>query len=616
MRALDLALEHILPPDLQQPNGYDFGKKGLSRLTSDIARRYPDRYGEIVKQLGDLGRHHAWHSGFSFGDADLRTGVDVNAHLERMDAELDHLRKQQKDQQITPEEFKTQRAAILTSYSDRLNDEVMQDGLKRGNGFAQAVASGARGNPGHLKAILATPGVYADAKGNVVPLFVRHSFAEGLRPAESLAGTYGARNSVVSTKKATAKGGDLLKQLNHSTSHYNITEHDCGTHNGLALDPDDPSLRGRVLAREAAGHKAGTVIDRQVAADLRRADLPVLARSPLTCHSVGGLCAKCSGIDLGGHLPRVGTAVSMTSAAAVGEPIVQGALNVKHLGGAAKGKKTFSGFDAISQFVQAPEEFKDRAAVAEHDGTVDKIEDAPQGGKIITVNGLKHLALPGFEPTVKPGDKVEAGDILSEGLANPADIVRLRGLGEGRKYYADRLERILTDSDQKPDRRNVERIAKSAIDNYLVTDPSEHSDYNPDDLVREGEFLKQYQPPKDTIHGPAANGIGQFLQAPVLHYTLGTRITPRIAAHIDQTQLHASYSRETPGFDPYMTRLRTNSHSSRDWMVNLSTSYLGRNMQNATEGAHDTNVDANHHFAPRLMQGEAFGKKIEQTGKF
>lgn len=291
--------------------------------------------------------------------------------------------------------------------------------------------------------------------------------------------------------------------------------------------------------------------------------------------------------------------------------------NTKHNGGAAKGKRSFSGFGVISQFMQAPSEFKDRATVAEQDGTVTAVRDAPQGGRIITVDNVDHFVLPGFDLTVKPGDMVEAGDQLSDGLVNPADVVRLRGLGEGRRYYADRLEQILNDSGQPPDRRNVELVARATIDHLRMDDPDEDSDFLPDDLVREADFMASYKSPTDTEDTVIHKLPGRYLEQPVLHYTVGTRVTPKMRDHMSKAGVTSALTSTTaPSFSADMQRLRTATHSDRDWLSSLSTSYLGKQTTQAAERGDETNIESNHHFAPRLAAGAGFGDKIETTGKF
>lgn len=612
MRALDFALSQILPEDLRQET-YDMSKHGVGDLMSALARQHPEQYREISKKIGDLGRKSAFMQGFTIGPGDTRPVIDTRGYFDRLDLELADL----KARKLSPTDFDGARDEILQRYSDLIEKDTMGAALKSDNSFARAVASGARGNPAHVKAILSTPGVYADAQGRIIPLFVRNSFANGVRPAETLAGTYGARSAVISTKVATAKGGDYSKILNQSTSHYNITEKDCGVRNGLDFEPSDRSLRGRVLARDVAGLKAGDVIDKRAMSILGKQDKPVIARSALTCQSKHGLCARCSGLQADGSFPRIGDSLGITAGQSVGEPIVQSGLNAKHNAGAAKGKKSFSGFDVVSQFAQIPDEFKDKATVAEEEGTVTAIREAPQGGHYVTVNNTQHFVLPGFDLLVKPGDPVEAGDQLADGLVNPSDIVRLRGLGEGRRYYADRLEKILQDSGQPPDRRNIELIARATVDHVRVDDSDEDSEFLPDDLVREADYMASYKRPDDTADMPVSKLPGQYLQQPVLHFTVGTKITPKMTERMRKAGVTTAFASPTaPSFSPDMQRLRTASHSDRDWMSSLSTSYLGKQMQQSAERGDETNIESNHHYAPRLAAGVGFGENIETSGKF
>lgn len=617
MKAIDFAVSRILPEDLRQPE-YDLSKKGVGKLLAQVAERYPDKFREVSKKLGDLGRMAVWRTGYSTTAQDTMPVIDTAKYYAQMDAELAALRKEKLD----PAELNERRVEIMSKYSDMIDRDTMRAATKSNNAFARAVASGARGNPAHIKAILSTPGLYQDASGRTIPLFVRNSFSGGVRPAELLAGTYGARSAVVSTKRATAKGGDLLKITTQNTSRYNITEKDCGINNGIDLPPDDDSLTGRVLARAAGDLPAGTVIDRQALSRIHRAGKPVIVRSTMTCKAEHGLCAKCAGLQADGKFPNLGDSIGITASAAINEPIVQASLNTKHNAGMAKGKKSFSGFDYVSQFVQIPDEFKDRAAVAEVDGVVEKVEDAPQGGKYVYVNGEQHFVLPGFDVSVKPGDKVEAGEQLSEGLVNPADVVRLRGLGEGRRYYADRLGQILADSGNPPDRRNMEILARAAVDNYLIDDPDEDDPWLPDTLVRESEFLRGYKPPGDTTSLRLDKAVGAYLQQPVLHYTVGTRLTPKMAERMRGAGVESVLaSRTTPRFKPEMQRLRVASHDSDDWMTSLSTSYLSSQMRDALERGDETNIQENYHYAPRLAYGAdagkgGFGERITQTGKF
>jgi len=421
-----------------------------------------------------------------------------------------------------------------------------------------------------------------------------------------------------STKRATARGGDLAKQAVQSAVNIIVTTRDCGVKNGIDLDIDDSSLRNRILGKAQGDLPAGTVLDKQAIARLRSKGIKhVIARSVLTCQAKNGVCAKCVGLNPKGEYEDIGSAIGVTSAQAIGEPITQSALNTKHQGGVATGKKVYSGFDVINRFVQTPEVFPDRAVVAEQDGKIDKIAEAPQGGFYVNVNAQKHYVPPGYPLNVKVGDSIEAGEPLSEGLISPGDIVRLRGVGEGRKYYADRLKQILDDSGMKADRRNTEMLARAALDHVRVLDAEPEDNYLPDDIVSYNYMAQNYTPPEDTKALTPSNAVGKYLQAPILHYTIGTRITPKIAKHIESVDPNPVHVSGTgPQFEPDMIRLRTAAHSSRDWLASMHTSYLKSQIAESATRGDDTNVRENTHFAPRLAIGEGFGTNIKTTGKF
>lgn len=421
-----------------------------------------------------------------------------------------------------------------------------------------------------------------------------------------------------STKRATAQGGDLAKQMVQSAVRLLVTTRDCGVKNGIDLDVDDASLRGRLLGRANGDLPAGTVLDKQSIAKLRASGAKhVIARSTLTCQAKDGVCAKCVGLNPKGEFEDIGSSVGITASQSIGEPITQSALNVKHQGGVSSSKKIYSGFDVINRFVQTPEVFPDRAVVAEEDGKVDKVVEAPQGGYFVHVNGNNHYVPPGYPVTVKVGDTIEAGEPLSEGLISPGDIVRLRGVGEGRKYYADRLKQILDDSGMKADRRNTEMLARAAIDHVTVTDIDEDDPYLPDDVVSYNYLANNYVPDKNSSKYRATEAVGKYLQSPVLHYTIGTKVTPKIAKHISEVSQDPVFASDIgPKFDTDMIRLRTASHSNRDWLASMHTSYLKSQIAESATRGDDTNVVANTHFAPRLAIGEGFGSKIKETGKF
>lgn len=610
MKAVQLLVNSYLPEDLRNySQSYD--KKSMNKILREVADKYPDKFASIQQKISDIGRMASYYQGETISLKDLASPIDKASILKAMDQEIAALPKD--------EHHLERKLEIFQKYNNLIEAETSKAALKQRNTIAMSALSGARGNAAQMKAMISTPGTYSDYKGRTVPVFSRESFAEGIRPATYLASTNGSRASVVSTKNSTARGGDWSKQAAAACTDLVIREDDCGTENGILLAPDDKSLRGRVLAKSVAGVPAGSFITRDVLDKIQKSKAKgVMVRSAMTCGCGNGLCAKCIGkFYNGGKLPKIGDAIGLLASSTLGEPVVQGALNAKHTAGMTKNKRSYAGLDFIQQFSQSPEVFKDRAAVTEEDGRVDRIEEAPQGGKYIFVNGKKYYTPIGLDPIVKEGDKVEAGDQLADGLVDPEDVVRLKGLGEGRKYYAERFGQILADSGAGTDRRNTEVLARGALRHVKVTNQDGLGCYLPDDTIDYNSFQRSYKTPETARAMSAKDAIGKYLQAPVMHYTIGTRITPKVAA----TLIENSYGNvvaddNEPGFQPVMIRLRTASHSNPDWLASMGTSYLSKQLNESATRGDDTNVLSNDDFRPRLAYGAGFGEHVRETGKF
>lgn len=610
MKAVHLLVNSVLPPDLRN-NDQTYDIKSLNKILHAVAFKHPDQFADVEKKISDIGRKASYYQGETITLNDLTAPFDRTPYFQEMEAAIKALPKNK--------DFESNRIAIMQKYNDLIEKANAKSSLEQRNNIAMSVLSGARGKGAQLKAMVATPGTFSDYKGRVVPVFSKESFAEGVRPAVFLASTNGARASVVSTKSSTAKGGDLAKQLASSSADLVVRKEDCGTANGIELSVDDASMRGRVLAKDAYGLKAGTVIGRNELDKLKKAGADsIVVRSPQTCSVSNGLCAHCVGrFYNGSKMPKIGDSIGLLASSTVGEPITQMALSAKHTAGMSTGKKSYSGLGTIIQFTQSPEAFKDRGAVSELDGKVTSVDEAPQGGMFVTVGDKKHYVLPGHEVYVKPGDTVEAGDQLAEGLIDPEDIVRLKGLGEGKLYYAERLHQMLQDSGAGTDRRNTEVLARGAIRHIKITDPDGMGSYLPDDVVDYNAAQNTYKVPETAREVTPKEAVGKYLQKPYLHYTVGTRVTPTVAKKLAKNKYDSLLVDDAaPGFEPHMVRLRTASHTNPDWMASLATSSIAKQLNESATRGDDTNIISNPDFRPRLAVGENFGKNVETTGEF
>lgn len=291
--------------------------------------------------------------------------------------------------------------------------------------------------------------------------------------------------------------------------------------------------------------------------------------------------------------------------------------NSKHTSGAASAKKDFSGFDVLNQFLQSPSHYPGRTALAETEGQVTSIRPADQGGHYVQVGDREHYVPQGFDVLVKEGDRVEAGQPLSEGLSDVRDVVRLRGLGSGRRYMASRMGKILEDSGLKADPRNLEILSRAMVNHVEIEDDEGLPGRLSGDMVDYNRIQREFVPPADTKRLPTPNALGKYLQKPALHYSVGTRLTGKQLERLQKAGYNEVYaSSEPPPFIPVVQRLRTSNRNQDDWLGRQFGSYLKDNLQDASVRGLDTNVQNNIHFGPRLALGKDFGKNTSNTGEF
>ena len=293
--------------------------------------------------------------------------------------------------------------------------------------------------------------------------------------------------------------------------------------------------------------------------------------------------------------------------------VLANGLIVSNSGGQkATGDAQYSGFEYIRDMSNIPSAFPSRAALSELDGEVTDVSEAPQGGYNITVNDQVHYVEPGIPVHVKKGDQVEAGDQLSGGLINPADVTRLKGIGEGRRYFARRMTAMFRDSGLPTHRRNMEALARSMIDHVKLDDTANRTDYLPGDIVNYNAIRQTYKPRKDATPYSPKDAVGKYLEMPALHYTIGTRVTRKMADELKKHKVDSIVAHnDKPEFESHMLSLTKNPAYSGDWLSRLGANYLKerltRDVQHgSTSAVHGINP------IPGIVAGTEFGK---QQGK-
>ena len=247
---------------------------------------------------------------------------------------------------------------------DKNNNTVMQDSF---NSIYMMADSGARGSIAQIRQLCGMRGLMTRPDGSIMETPIESSFRDGLTVAEYFISTHGARKGLSDTALKTANSGYLTRRLVDVTQDLVITTVDCGTTNGVimksVIQGGDviESLHDRILGRVACDDiidpntnhviaMTGTLIDESLVQVIDASNIDeVRVRTPLTCNTRYGLCAKCYGRDLGrGYLVNIGEAVGIVAAQSIGEPGTQLTMRTFHIGGAASRSAAVSSIDSKS----------------------------------------------------------------------------------------------------------------------------------------------------------------------------------------------------------------------------------------------------------------------------
>ena len=344
-------------------------KKAISSLINQCYRKVGLKQTVIfADHLMYTGFHYATRSGVSIGINDLVIPTAKGELVARAQAEVKEIEQQYASGLVTHGE----RYNKVIDIWSRANDQVakaMMDFLsketvvdKEGNSTQQEsfnsiymmADSGARGSAAQIRQLAGMRGLMAKPDGSIIETPITANFREGLNVLQYFISTHGARKGLADTALKTANSGYLTRRLVDVAQDVVVTEDDCGTNQGLiatplieggdVVQPLHERVLGRVTVEDVCDARTGevviplgTLLDEALVDTLESYSVDsVKVRSPITCETRYGVCAKCYGRDLArGHLANIGEAVGVIAAQSIGEPGTQLTMRTFHIGGAA-----------------------------------------------------------------------------------------------------------------------------------------------------------------------------------------------------------------------------------------------------------------------------------------
>ena len=236
----------------------------------------------------------------------------------------------------------------------------------------------------------------------------------------------------------------------------------------LAVNVTHPKTGEIVMAGELKAER-NVLLNEDLAEAIDKSGVAeVYIRSVMMCQMRHGVCAMCYGRDLGrGEMVEIGSAVGIVAAQSIGEPGTQLTLRTFHTGGVAGAGDITHGLPRVEELFEARKKPKGEAIMSDIDGIAEirRVEGGVRTIKVVDSQLVKdEYDVPGnWAVKVEEGDEVQAGHLIAkrgdeEKTAKHAGRVIIKKnkpltvvyeVRDERDYEAPASSRLLVEEGQK-----------------------------------------------------------------------------------------------------------------------------------------------------------------------
>jgi len=491
-----ILFNRTLPPEIPLTNEEVNGKK-LEKIVSIIIERVSSENSQIfLDKIKELGFFAATKSGISWGMDDLVVPVEKGKIIQAAEKEVEAIDRHYKKGLLSREEKRIQVIEVWQRVKSEIEKLVPKALPPLGSVFT-IISSGARGSWAQPVQMAGMKGLVTNPVGQIIELPVKHSYKEGLDILEYFISTHGARKGTADTALRTSTAGYLTRRLIDVAHEIIITEEDCKTSAFFTILREDAEeigqnfllkVLGRIVAEDIKSKtedkRSKTIVQKGEIIDWAKANLitdlgvrEIKIYSPLNCQSLRGICQKCYGWDLGNNqLIKLGSAVGIVAAQAIGEPGTQLTMRTFHLGGVAGEGDITLGLPRVEEVFESRPPIRE-SQLSSVDGKV--LEITPE--RTIKIKGesktskkkseIVEYKIPARQIIlVNVGDPVKKGQPLSEGDLNLKDLFRLTNQEEAQRYIVKEIQKVYTSQGATINDKHIEVIIRQMFSRLRIKD--------------------------------------------------------------------------------------------------------------------------------------------------
>ena len=520
--------DDVLEKIKEIPKADAFKKSTLEKIIAQMFKKYRTTETSIMlDKLKDQGFKYSTFSGLTISAFDVVASKQKDEIIEKSNAEVKKINKQYQRGLITNQE----RFELVIDVWARAKKEIEKE-LEvyakelEDNPIFIMMNSKARGSLSNFVQLAGMRGTMAKPNGEPVEIPITSSFRDGLSVSEFFLSTHGARKGSADTALKTADSGYMTRRLVDVAQDIIVREEDCGTTQGVVVSAfkDDKDgiiepLYDRIMGRYTANKVINPetkelIIDKNELITENIADKIIKAgieeveiRTTLTCRTEHGVCCKCYGRNLAtGNVVEVGEAVGTMGAQSIGEPGTQLTMRTFHSGGVA-GADITQGLPRVEELFEARIP-KGKATISEIDGVVSKIEESSGKFKVYVKNDTEvreHITAYGAKLRVEKGDKLSAGERLTEGNISPKELLAVTDPNTVQQYILKEVQRVYRSQGVDINDKHVELIARRMISQIRIVDSGD-TNFLPSTVVSINKFTEGN---KDVILQGKKPAIGQ-----------------------------------------------------------------------------------------------------------